>query len=59
MFFQRFVDEQGNDYLKIIRNPGTSLYQKLDAIEWMARYTEFLSPESVTLGSHYFTDLIT
>lgn len=58
IFFQRFVDEQGNDYLRIIRNPGVSLFRKLDAIEWLARYTEFISPDSIALASHYFKELL-
>ena len=59
IFFQRFVDEQGNDYLRIIRNPGVNLFQKLDAVEWLARYTEFISPDSIALASYYFKELFT
>jgi hypothetical protein len=59
VFFQRFVDEQGNDHLKVIRNPGASFYFKLEAVEWLARYTEFVSPDTIYLASHYFRDLFT
>ena len=57
MFFQRFVDEQGHDYLKVIRGPSYSLIEKLNGVEWLARYSEFITPDTCILASNYFRDM--
>ena len=57
LFFQRFVDEQGNDFLKIIRGPAYNILQKLNAIEWLARYIEFITPDSITMGANFFKQI--
>jgi hypothetical protein len=57
MFFQRFVDEQGHDYLKVIRGPSFSLIDKLNAIEWLARYSEFITPDTCIMASNYFSEM--
>jgi hypothetical protein len=57
MFFQRFVDEQGHDYLKMIRGPGFSLLEKINAVEWLARYSEFITPNTCIMASNYFNEM--
>lgn len=57
MFFQRFVDEQGHDQLRIIRGPSFSLIEKFNAVEWLARYSEFITPDTCIMASNYFDDM--
>jgi hypothetical protein len=59
MFFQRFVDEQGNDQVKIVRGSSYSIVEKINAMEWVARYIEFVSPDTVTMIVNYFKDIYT
>ena len=47
LFFQKFIDEQGNDMVRVNRGHSFSLIQKLNAMEWTARYIEFLSIENI------------
>lgn len=56
MFFQRFVDEQGNDKLKMIRGTCYTMLEKINSIEWLARYTEFVTPETINMAANYFKD---
>ena len=47
MFFQRFIDEQGNDVVKIVRGNSYSVLDKFNAMEWITRYVEFLTPDVI------------
>lgn len=56
LFFQRFADEQGNDKIKICRALYPTVLQKLNAMEWLARYIEFLTPDCIALASNYIKE---
>jgi hypothetical protein len=49
-FYQKFIDEQGLDQIKFIRNKDTDMTTKLFALEWMIRYMEFLTPDLLQLA---------
>jgi hypothetical protein len=53
MFFQKFIDEQGNDIIKIIRGNCFTMLEKLNAMEWMARYVEFVTPDVSFMSINY------
>ena len=53
MFFQKFIDEQGNDIIKIIRGNCYSILEKLNAMEWMTRYVEFVTPDVSFMSINY------
>ena len=36
-----FVDEQGNDMVKVVRGTSYTILDKMNAMEWIARYIEF------------------
>lgn len=59
LFFQRFVDEQGNDQIKVIRGPSYSILEKMNSLEWLARYSEFLSPDNIVMASNIFRQQFT
>lgn len=59
LFFQRFVDEQGNDMVKIVRGSCYTILEKINAMEWVARYIEFVTPDTVAMITNYFKDVYT
>lgn len=59
LFFQRFVDEQGNDAVKIVRGSSFSILEKINAMEWIARYIEFVTPDTISMITNYFKDVYT
>ena len=56
LFFQRFADEQGNDKIKICRAVYPTVLQKLNAMEWLARYIEFITPDAIALAANYIKE---
>lgn len=44
-FFQKFIDEHSVDRIKIIRSRDNSLTDKINAMDWLARYAEFITPD--------------
>jgi len=46
VFFQKFIDEQAMDQVKFIRSPDTTIVEKMFAMEWIARYVEFITPDT-------------
>jgi hypothetical protein len=59
LFFQRFVDEQGNDIVKIVRGTSYTILEKINAMEWVARYIEFVTPDTIVMITNYFKDVYT
>jgi hypothetical protein len=56
-FFQRFIDEQAIDQLKIIRSKDAGINLKLFGVEWFARYCELITPDSILLAASAFKDI--
>ena len=56
-FYQKFIDEQGLDQIKFIRNKDTDMTTKLMALEWMIRYMEFLTPDLLQLAIQTFREI--
>ena len=48
--FQKFVDMQGFDKVKILRSKDYSLETKIFCIEWLARYMPFITPNLIVQG---------
>ena len=47
-FYSRFLEEQANDKIKVVRSRGdNTLAAKLEAMEWMSRYLTFVPSSSV------------
>jgi hypothetical protein len=44
-FNQKFIDEHAIDQERIITSDDLSISRKMEALEWFARYTEFLTPD--------------
>ena len=44
-FFQKFIDEHSVDRIKIIRSKDNSITDKINAMDWLARYAEFITPD--------------
>ena len=57
VFFQKFIDEQAMDQVKNIRSPDVQLTPKITSLEWFARYAEYITPGTLTLGVQTFTNL--
>ena len=47
-FFQKFIDEHSVDRIKIIRSKDNSLTDKINAMDWLARYAEFITPDQIS-----------
>ena len=43
----------------MVRGPGFSLVEKLNAVEWLARYSEFVTPDTCIMASNYFNEMFT
>ena len=56
-FYQKFIDEQANDQIKVIRSGDTDYSVKLMAVEWVLRYTQFVTPEYVSEAANALRDL--
>ena len=44
-FFQKFIDEHSIDRIKLIRSKERSITDKIDCMDWLARYAEFITPD--------------
>lgn len=44
-FFQKFIDEHAIDRMKTIRSKENTLADKVNAMDWLARYAEFITPD--------------
>lgn len=44
-FFQKFIDEHAIDRAKIIRSLDNTFTDKFNAMDWLARYAEFVTPD--------------
>ena len=53
------MDEQGNDMVKIVRGSCYTILEKINAMEWVARYIEFVTPDTVAMITNYFKDVYT
>jgi len=58
-FFQRFIDEHSVDRIKTIRSKDTGITQKINCMDWLARYAEFLTPDQITSVVLSFKDIYT
>eukprot|EP00347_Sterkiella_histriomuscorum_P015644 403356242 len=56
-FFQKFIDEHSVDRIKIIRSRDNSLTDKINAMDWLARYAEFVTPDQISNVVMAFKDL--
>ena len=56
-FFQKFIDEHSVDRERLIRNPDMAITRKMEALEWLSRYAEFISPEYITKTILAFKDV--
>ena len=46
-FTQRFIDEQVMDGIMIIRSSECSIREKMNQMDWLARNSEFFSPDAI------------
>ena len=44
-FFQKFIDEHSIDRIKLIRSRDSSMTDKINTMDWLARYAEFVTPD--------------
>ena len=56
LFFQKFIDEQAMDHVKIINSPDRVMREKLESMEWYARYVEYVTPDAIIKGVTDFRD---
>ena len=56
LYFQKFIDEQGNDQVIKIRSSEFGILDKLNSLEWIARYIEYISPEIVYTACKVFME---
>lgn len=56
VFFQKFIDEQAVDKIKVVRSPNREMQDKFEAMEWFARYVEFVTPDTIVTGYKAFRD---
>ena len=56
IFFQKFIDEQAMDHVKLIRSNDHNMREKFESMEWYARYVEYVTPDSIILGVKTFRD---
>ncbi|CAI2384862.1 unnamed protein product [Moneuplotes crassus] len=49
-FNQKFIDEHAVDQERIIEADDLSITRKMEALEWFARYSEFLTPDHAYNG---------
>ena len=56
-FFQKFIDEHSVDRIKKIRSKDNSITDKITAMDWLARYAEFVTPDQISNVVLAFKDL--
>lgn len=47
-FVQRFIDEHATDMIQDVRSGDVGFKTKMNRMDWLARNSEFLSPDSIT-----------
>ena len=55
-FFQRFIDEHATDRQKIIRSELRGVGDKMNAMEWLSRYSDYVSPDQIGIVLSAFKD---
>ena len=53
LFYQRFIDEQGGDKVLKIRGGQYGWEKKFNAVEWLARYIEYLNEDIIFAASQH------
>ena len=56
-FFQKFIDEHAIDRAKIIRSLDNTFTDKFNAMDWLARYAEFVTPDQISSVVMSFKDM--
>jgi len=56
-FFQKFIDEHAVDRMKTIRSKETTMSDKINAMDWLARYSEFVTPDQINNVVQAFKNL--
>lgn len=57
LFIQRFADAHVYDQIRVIKDPDTNIKSKMDTLDWLARYSEFISTDSVSNCLKEFKEL--
>ena len=47
-FIQRYIDEQGIDMIQDVKSADNPYKLKMDRMDWLARHSEYISPDQVT-----------
>jgi deoxyribodipyrimidine photolyase-like uncharacterized protein len=55
-FLQRFIDEQSVDRVKVMKGMEVNIKEKMNQMDWVARNSEFLSPDAITLSIAAFKE---
>jgi hypothetical protein len=55
-FLQRFIDEQSVDRVKTMKGMEVNIKEKMNQMDWVARNSEFLSPDAITLSIAAFKE---
>ncbi len=56
-FFQKFIDEHSVDRERLMYQADIPIVRKMEALEWLSRYSEFISPEYITKTILAFKDV--
>ena len=56
---QKFIEEHLVDQLTLVRSKNKSFEDKIDSLEWLSRYANFYSPESVYVMLSTFKEIYT
>lgn len=59
LFVQKFADSHVTDKIRIIKDTETTIKDKMDTLDWLARNAEFLSTDSVINMLKEFKELYT
>ena len=57
LFIQRFADSHVSDQLRVIKDPDSTIKQKMDTLDWLARNSEFISTDSISNCLKEFKEL--
>lgn len=58
-FLQKFIDQTGVNVINSVKAEETGIKEKIDALDWLARNSEFLSPDTITKCLMAFKELYT
>jgi hypothetical protein len=47
-FTQRFIDEHALDMIQEVGTPDRPIRDKMNRMDWLSRYTDYLSPDQIT-----------